>query len=251
MDIKRIESLNKDIEALNTKASKAEAQREMLKKNLMDSIKKYEDAYGVDLSGDSMVEIKKKLKAEYKKVYQDVEKEADLADKVIRAINTGDVALARELLGYEEEEETKEEPEPEEVEVVEKKEDAPEEKVEQPMKLEKVEDAFFGLEGKEEGKAKKAPFFGFEDEEDGEDEFVTQPTVESKPKEVKSTKTKKASPNLMSPPSFMVEDDDEDESPESLVFGGLTPDEEDEDEDEEDFYGGFGSVLAGTKFERK
>lgn len=251
MDIKRIESLNKDIEALNTKASKAEAQREMLKKNLMDSIKKYGDAYGVDLSGDSMVEIKKKLKAEYKKVYQDVEKEADLADKVIRAINTGDVALARELLGYEEEEETKEEPEPEEVEVVEKKKEAPEEKVEQSVKLEKVEDAFFGLEDKEEGKAEKAPFFGFEDEEDEEDEFVTQPTVESKPKEVKSTKTKEASPNLMIPPSFVVEDDDEDESPESLVFGGLTPDEEDEDEDEEDFYGGFGSVLAGTKFERK
>lgn len=251
MDIKRIESLNKDIEALNTKASKAEAQREMLKKNLMDSIKKYEDAYGVDLSGDSMVEIKKKLKAEYKKVYQDVEKEADLADKVIRAINTGDVALARELLGYEEEEETQEDPELEEVEVEEKKEDAPEEKVEQPVKLEKVEDAFFGLEDKEEGKAEKAPFFGFEDEEDGEDEFVTQPTVESKPKGVKSTKTKEVSPNLMSPPSFVVEDDDEDESPESLVFGGLTPDEEDEDEDEEDFYGGFGSVLAGTKFGRK
>lgn len=251
MDIKRIESLNKDIEALNTKASKAEAQREMLKKNLMDSIKKYEDAYGVDLSGDSMVEIKKKLKAEYKKVYQDVEKEADLADKVIRAINTGDVALARELLGYEEEEETQEEPELEEVEVEEKKEDAPEEKVDQPVKLEKVEDAFFGLEDKKEGKAEKAPFFGFEDEEDGEDEFVTQPTVESKPKEVKSTKTKESSPSLMSPPSFVVEDDDEDESPESLVFGGLTPDEEDEDEDEEDFYGGFGSVLAGTKFERK
>lgn len=118
MDVKQVKVLNEKIEDIQVKRTKAETKREMLMSRLSTEIAKYEETYGVKLSGKSIKDIVKKVSSEFARVTQDIESEYKLKQKVVEAIETGDIAEANKLLGIEvvveEEEYEVEEPEVEE-----------------------------------------------------------------------------------------------------------------------------------------
>lgn len=268
MDLNLIKNLNNQIEELNKKSSKAEAQREMMNKNLMQVLAKYEEKYGVSLNGSTLAEIRKNIKKEYEAIEKQVSKEASLAEKVIGCINSGDIEGAKSLLGYEEEKEEVVEVEEEVAEEV--AEEEPEGTTNKESGLQGIissfEDSDFfgeGSEGEDEEEIlvkpeggevpgyimddmpvvgeKKEPvkkvnnglssFFGDDDEE----EAIPQPLGNSKSGQEKKTTM-----------SFF--DDDDDEDGDDGTYDALGDYSDDEDDD---IYGGFGSILAGTKFENK
>lgn len=97
--INKIAELNKKIEKLMVEKTKADAQREVWSNKLLESIKAYENKYGVDLSGDSLDVIKEKLSAEISKVEKETLKDYEKAQKVVSLIEQGNIKAAWNCIG--------------------------------------------------------------------------------------------------------------------------------------------------------
>lgn len=104
-NIKKVKSLNERIESIQTRRTKAETQKEMLLSSLDAEIKKYSENYGVDLKGKSLKETISLILAEQSKVVADIKSEYELKEKVVSAIESGNIAEANKLLGITDEEE--------------------------------------------------------------------------------------------------------------------------------------------------
>ena len=110
--VESIKELNKRIEKNNVLRTKTETQIEMLKKDLSSQINEYKRKYGVDLQGKSFKETASNISNEAKATVDAVQEEYELKEKVVNAIESGDIALASKLLGMDvEEPESVEEPE--------------------------------------------------------------------------------------------------------------------------------------------
>lgn len=101
VNAKNVQSLNDRIEKINNQRVKTETQHEMLTKRLNSELDSYKKQFGVDLVGKSFTETRKKINAEIKKVTSEVEAEFELKEKVVSAIDAGDIAEAYRLLGLE------------------------------------------------------------------------------------------------------------------------------------------------------
>ena len=114
----QVEQLNDRIEKLNTDRTKTETRKEVLMQNLDKLLDSYAKDYGIDLRGQKFSETYKKIQAEAQKVSADIQKEYSLKERVVSAIESGDIDEANELLGIpqEEDEESEEEVVDEEVE---------------------------------------------------------------------------------------------------------------------------------------
>ena len=124
VNAKDVQSLNSRIETINTNRTKAKTQQEMLQQRLEEELDNYKSQFGVDLKKGSLAQTKVLINAEVKKVVDEVQKEYELKEKVVSAIESGDYKEAYKLLGIKQEvEELVEEPteevseEPTEVEV--------------------------------------------------------------------------------------------------------------------------------------
>lgn len=124
VNAKDVQSLNSRIETINTNRTKAKTQQEMLQQRLEEELDNYKSQFGVDLKKGSLAQTKVLINAEVKKVVDEVQKEYELKEKVVSAIESGDYEEAYKLLGIKQEvEEVVEEPieevseEPTEVEV--------------------------------------------------------------------------------------------------------------------------------------
>ena len=114
----QVEQLNDRIEKLNTDRTKTETRKEVLMQNLDKLLDSYAKDYSIDLRGQKFSETYKKIQAEAQKVSADIQKEYSLKERVVSAIESGDIDEANELLGIpqEEDEESEEEVVDEEVE---------------------------------------------------------------------------------------------------------------------------------------
>lgn len=129
----QVEQLNDRIEKLNTDRTKTETRKEVLMQNLDKLLDSYAKDYGIDLRGQKFSETYKKIQAEAQKVSADIQKEYSLKERVVSAIESGDIDEANELLGIpqEEDEELEEEVVDEEVVEKEPEEEEPEEEDEE------------------------------------------------------------------------------------------------------------------------
>lgn len=215
----KVKALNKKIEELNAKSTKAKAKVEVLEGNLNKSLDDYQAIYGVSLRGKSMAETISNIKAELDAVGNEAEKEFELRNAVVDAIERGDIEEANRLLGVDVAESEDEELAPEEENAPE--DNAPAEVVESPVE-EYSED--------------------WEDEDDdfdlsGIDLEEDEPIHDS----VENTKKSGNSfVNLGSSVEDTVSDLDDDS------FGDFNLSDEDFNEFD-DF--GLGVMLTGTKFE--
>lgn len=101
VNAKNVQLLNDRIEKINNQRVKTETQHEMLTKRLNSELDSYKEQFGVDLVGKSFTETRKKINAEIKKVTSEVEAEFELKEKVVSAIDAGDITEAYRLLGIE------------------------------------------------------------------------------------------------------------------------------------------------------
>lgn len=97
--IKNIEELNKRIDTLMHEKTRLDAQREVVDKDLKSQLEKYSKEYGVDLSGSSVEECKKLIKAEFDKVKSEEEEKYNQSKAVVELIEAGKTAEAEKLLG--------------------------------------------------------------------------------------------------------------------------------------------------------
>lgn len=229
--IKEIEALNAKIDKLMTEKTKADAQKEVWENRLLESIAQYEASYGVKIKGETLnlKDIKSNLKKEIEEVEKETAREYEKSQKIVSLIEQGDIKGAWKMLGYDidEKEEVEEVVEDEEV-------------VSEDTKLQGVQEAVDDVEGIDD--VDDSDFFGrgFSDDSDEEDEFVTENYVESEP--VKKPEKKV--------PTFSFEDDDDDDYA-IPTKKSMTMDDDSDEEDDDDFggFGGFGSILKGSKFE--
>ena len=247
--INKIAELNKKIEKLMVEKTKADAQREVWSNKLLESIKAYENKYGVDLSGDSLDVIKEKLSAEISKVEKETLKDYEKAQKVVSLIEQGNIKAAWNCIGELPNEETSVGGNEEVSTPVHEVAEEPVRPV-QPVQKDtqsvvKPVDRNSALADAVGSQVVEPPKFeGFlEEEEDDEGDFYGSEPVQENNKW-----------------STLEEDDDEDgfygsepvqENKGASDFinsinGGGTPVIE-EDDDDLDF-GGFGSILKGSKF---
>lgn len=230
----KIENLNKKIDALMKEKTKADAQKEVWENRLLESIKGYNQEYGVDLSAKNVAGIKEKLSVEIGKVEAQTKEEYERAQKIVSLIQAGDIKGAWLEVGVDLDAVVQEEPE-----VV-----TPVKEIQEEKGLQGISDAvsevddfdeadLFGFgaditvdetEVKEEEvvvaqpEKTKKPVMNITFDDDDDDDFIMQPVKAEPKKEEKKTA------------SFMLDDDDDDD------FGG---------------FGGFGGVLAGSPFEVK
>ena len=253
---KDVESLNKRIEDLNTKRTKAETRQEVLLSKLQEEIDSYKESYGVNLNGKNYAEISKKVSKEAKEVTSQVEEEYKLKLQVVQAIDDGDYEKARKLLGEEVEESVEDDFSMDE----DATEDAGEEIVEDSEDVESTEedadedadedfddyDDSFAEDGEED--AEDGEEDDFEDGEDSfddsfEDDEEELPMPSNFLKAVKNaTKAKEAEKK---PAKKEIEGKSVKETMSALSAGIML--EDDDDEIDDDF--GFGDMLAGTKFD--
>lgn len=142
----QVEQLNNRIEKLNTDRTKTETRKEVLMQNLDKLLDSYAKDYGIDLRGQKFSETYKKIQAEAQKVSADIQEEYSLKEKVVSAIESGDIDEANELLGISQEEDEEPEEEVVDEEVAEEegiKEES--EKVEEPEEEEDEEEEDFGI----------------------------------------------------------------------------------------------------------
>ncbi|MGV3076402.1 hypothetical protein ACEE21_15085 [Clostridium baratii] len=233
--IKEIEKLNREIDRIMTEKTKADAQNEVWENRLEESISNYNKEYGVNLSGKDLSEIKKKLMAETKVVEDKTKEEFELSQKIVNLINEGDIKGAWRVLGVD-------------IDAVNAQADVePQEEVQEPKNTQAVQGATEVVEEMDD-----EAFFGESFEEDEEEPPVQN--VKAEPTAFPINLNDKNTP--FSP--FMLEDDDEEEdefvSPntENSNSGGSNVNNSGsfvmEDDDEEDGFGGFGNILAGSKF---
>lgn len=119
----QVEQLNERIEKLNTTRTKTETRKEVLMQNLEKLLSSYAEEYGIDLRGKKFSETYKKIQAEAQKVSADIQEEYTLKEKVVSAIESGDIDEANELLGISEEEDEEQEEQEEFTEVGEEEEE--------------------------------------------------------------------------------------------------------------------------------
>lgn len=98
MDIKSIEQINKEIEALNNKRTSINAERQVLTRNLNEKLEQYKETYGVDLRGSSMEETSNLIQREFNAVSENLNREAKLGSQVISLIKENKINEARALL---------------------------------------------------------------------------------------------------------------------------------------------------------
>ena len=219
--IKEIESLNKEIKRLMTEKTKRDAQKEMLKNNLKQASKEYKEKYGVDLQGDTFEEFREKLLQEKAKVEAKAKEEYELANKLVELINANDIVGAWRILGVDLQEEEKQ------VDSSEVSANNQEQVIED---TEDIEDNEFL--GEEE--------FDSETEDIEDTEFLGEEEVDSGVEE-----TSKSQGGSL--PQFIIDDDDEDD----FIVQPIDKDEfviQSTEEDSSDSFGGFGSILSGSKF---
>lgn len=228
--LKKFEELNRTIDKLNTEKTKADAQKEVWEKKLKESIQRYKEVYGVDLSGESFGVIKAKLTKEVEQVESKTVAEYEKAQKIVSLIQSGDIKGAWKEMGVETEEDkalenflkAEEEAQNSEQEVLQGVEDV----------ISELEDSdFLGAEVSDEEIEDNGDFYVDEDDEE---------EVPVKKEEVKKP--------VFSPISFDDEDDDDFIAQPTEDSGKSTGIVIDDDEDDEDSYGGFGDILSGSKF---
>lgn len=214
--IKEIEKLNRDIEKIMTEKTKADAQKEVWESRLTESIKAYGDNYGVDLSGKGLLEIKKKIISETGIVEAKVKKEYERSSKIVSLINEGDIKGAWKVLG---------------VNI-----DGEEEKINEQISTPEIQEVLDEVD--------EADFFGkVIDSPNDESPSPVGQKVEVQEKPEEKGKVKSFTP-------VMFEDDgDDDEFITPNISSNSPTDEgvlvmEDDDED----FGGFGTILEGSKF---
>lgn len=105
MNVKQVKELNERIEAIQTQRTKVETKKEMLMARLTSEISKYEEIYGVKLTGKSLKDTISAIKVEQDKVSKNIQEEYELKEKVITAIESGNIEEANRLLGIVVEEE--------------------------------------------------------------------------------------------------------------------------------------------------
>lgn len=105
MNVKQVKELNERIEAIQTQRTKVETKKEMLMARLTSEISKYEEIYGVKLTGKSLKDTISAIKAEQDRVSKSIQEEYKLKEKVITAIESGNIEEANKLLGIVVEEE--------------------------------------------------------------------------------------------------------------------------------------------------
>lgn len=105
MNVKQVKELNERIEAIQTQRTKVETKKEMLMARLTSEISKYEEIYGVKLTGNSLKDTISAIKAEQDRVSKNIQEEYELKEKVITAIESGNIEEANRLLGIVVEEE--------------------------------------------------------------------------------------------------------------------------------------------------
>lgn len=213
--LNRIVELNEKIENLMTKKAKSDGHKEMLEKRLTDSLDQYNEKYGVNLSSKSFNKLKKLVHKEAEEVQASVTEEFELASKVVEAIESGDIATARNLLGVVEE--VEEDEEEEEVKVV-----------EEPKKVVKAKGISEAIGDLEDDNDTKVPSgYNFDDDFVEDEEEIVLPKAKT------STNTGKTEKKgAVSVGAFSFDDDDDDDN--------------DSDDDGDDF--GFGGMLSGSKF---
>lgn len=116
----QVKNLNKKIEGLNAQGNRAKAKLEVLEGNLTQSLEDYKSSYGVDLRGKSMKTTAANIQKELLAVEADVQREFELREAVVAAIESGDIEEANRLLGVtvveeDDEEEIEETPEIEDI----------------------------------------------------------------------------------------------------------------------------------------
>lgn len=218
-NIKKVKSLNERIESIQTKRTKAETQKEMLLSSLDAEIKKYSENYGVDLKGKSLKETISLILAEQSKVVADIKSEYELKEKVVSAIESGNIAEANKLLGITDEEEVVvDEEEVEEEYTSDDFDDIEDEETD--YFVDEEEDDFGGVDDSDYS----------DDEEDEEDDFSFDELGTA------DEDDEKAVENLGTNADDIVEELD-------------TADDDDiyDDMDMDDF--GFGDILSGSKLD--
>lgn len=221
-NIKKVKSLNERIESIQTKRTKAETQKEMLLSSLDAEIKKYSENYGVDLKGKSLKETISLILAEQSKVVADIKSEYELKERVVSAIESGNIAEANKLLGITDEEEVVVEEKPVEEEY--SSDDFDDfgdiEDEETDYSIDEEEDDFGGIDGSDYA----------DDEEDEENDFSFDEL------DTADGNDEKAVENLGTNADDIVEEldtaDDDD------IYGDM---------DMDDF--GFGDILSGSKLD--
>lgn len=245
--IREIENLNKQIDMLMTEKTKCDAQKEVWQSRLVESIKAYEKEYGVDLSGKDLNDIKKKVSAESSVVEAKTKEEFELSAKLVKLINEGDIKGAWKVLGVD----------LDEVNTSEEVENTPTPPISAGVQdgiqtVDEVDDAdFFGnsLGGYEEEFHKESiPANNVSSEQNTGLAGHTEEVVSSKaynPFMFEDDEDEFITPGVGS--STIMEDyeDDEDE----FITPNTNSSTVIEDDDMEDDFGGFGSILKGSKFQ--
>lgn len=227
MDVSQVKKLNDEIEKIQVQRTKAETKKEMLLSRLKSEILEYEEVYGVKLSGKTFSDTVKLIESEYKKVTDTIKDEYSLKERVVKAIESGDIDEANKLLGITTEVETEEE------DIVE------DDTSEYGVDLDEEE-------GIDEG-------FDEDSEEDFDDSYEEEGTFEINDdddfgiemsdleddfdvdmKENTKKKSNNSKPNMGTKADDVVKELDGD------MFGDI------DDVDLDDF--GFGDMLSGTKF---
>lgn len=99
MDVKQVKELNARIEKIQTQRTKVETKREMMLANLSTELEKYAATYGVDMRTAKLSSTKAAVEKEKAAVEGVIKQEYELKNKVVSAIESGDIALAKRLLG--------------------------------------------------------------------------------------------------------------------------------------------------------
>lgn len=237
-NIKKVKSLNERIERIQTKRTKAETQKEMLLSSLDAEIKKYSENYGVDLKGKSLKETISLILAEQSKVVADIKSEYELKEKVVSAIESGNIAEANELLGITDEDEA----------VVE------EESVEEEYSSDDFDD-FGDIEGEETDYSideEEDDYSGIDDSDYADDEDDDFGGIE----ETDYADEEEDEENDFSFDELGTADEDNEKAVENLGTNADDIVEELGTADDDDIYGdmdmddfGFGDILSGSKLD--
>lgn len=284
--VKQVQALNSKIVKLNTQRTEIATKINLYKANLAEELKNYASTFGVNLSGKTLGETKKKVQAEVEKISQKVQEEYELKKKVVECIESGNIDAANELLGIQVEEsepEPKEtgeakpeeigEADPEEIEEAEGSATEPAEKSEEPEDLDfdgNVDDIALDFDESTPEEGEKAADesdeedfrgFDFSDEvqEDEDNPSVSSGRVVDEDDSESSEEDfgfdgfsfddpegEAEEPEKEEPEKGSEEADGEDDTEESFSSDDLTFGDEDDDFGE-DF--GFGALLGkGSKF---
>lgn len=235
--IKEIEKLNREIDRIMTEKTKADAQKEVWESRLEESISNYNKEYGVNLSGKDLSEIKKKLMAETKVVESKTKEEFELSQKVVNLINEGDIKGAWRVLGVD-------------IDAVNAQADIEsQDEVEENKEVKNTQAVQGATEVVEE--MDDGDFFG----ESFEDDESEEPPVQKEVRPQATPSSEKIKPNSPVFSPFMLEDDEEEDefvSPNTESNSGNSNETDSGsfimEDDEEDDFGGFGNILAGSKF---